>query len=112
MKIALVGDLHLFSSLIGGNWEEDSFTQFEQKILPALEREKPDTIIFTGDLLVPGRGTGYPSWPRGDEASGKFVTALKSKLNWLDLEQDVFMLRGNHDFSEPLKNISEMGGPR
>ena len=107
MRICIIADLHLFSSEIGGNWPEDSFTIFKDKILPKVKDEKPDAIIFLGDILDPHSGRSDPRWPKGDEASGKFVEALKEA----DIKNS-FALRGNHDYFECLKNISEMGGPK
>lgn len=107
MKICIIADLHLFSSEIGGNWPEDSFIIFKDKILPKVKNEKPDAIIFLGDILDPHSGKSDPRWPKGDEASGKFVEALK-KVG----VKNSYALRGNHDYFEPLKNISEMGGPK
>jgi len=106
MKICIIADLHLFSSEIGGNWPEDSFIIFKDKILPKVKNEKPDAIIFLGDILDPHSGRGVPRWPKGDEASGKFVKTIKEA----DIKNS-YALRGNHDYIEPLKNISEMGGP-
>lgn len=107
MKICLIADTHLFSSEIGGNWSEDSFTIFEKKILPKIKNEKADGVIFLGDTLDPHSGKSDPRWPRGDEASGRFVEALK-KANI----KNAYALRGNHDYIEPLRNISDMGGPQ
>lgn len=107
MKICLMADTHLFSSEIGGNWTEDSFTIFKEKILPKVRSEKPDSVVFLGDILDPHSGKSDPRWPKGDEASGKFVEALKKARI-----KNTYALRGNHDYTEPLKNISEMGGPR
>lgn len=106
MKICLIADTHLFSSEIGGNWSEDSFIIFERRILPKIKDEKPDAVIFLGDTLDPHSGKSDPRWPRGDEASGRFVDAIKkAKI------KNTYALRGNHDYAEPLKNISDMGGP-
>jgi len=107
MKICIIADLHLFSSEIGGNWPEDSFVIFKNKILPKVKNEKPDAIIFLGDILDPHSGKSNPRWPRGDEASGKFVEVLKEASI-----KNSYALKGNHDYFEPLKNISEMGGPK
>lgn len=106
MNICLIADLHLFSSEIGGNWAEDSFEIFKSKILPAIEKEKPVATIFLGDILDPHSGRTDPRWPRGDAASRKFVGVLKeSKI------KKFYALKGNHDYTEPLKVMSEMGGP-
>ncbi len=105
-KVCLIADTHLFSSEIGGNWPEDSFTIFEQNILPAIENEEPDMVIFLGDILDPHSGKSDPRWPKGDEVSGRFVEALKRAGI-----ENAYALRGNHDYIEPLKNISKMGGP-
>lgn len=104
MKICLIADTHLFSSEIGGNWSEDSFVIFEDKILSKIEEEKFDAAIFLGDILDPHSGRSDPRWPRGDEANGRFVKALKKA------SIKTYALRGNHDYIEPLENISEMGG--
>ena len=102
----MISDLHLFSAEIGGDWSEYSFTIFKERILPKVMNEKPDVIIFLGDILDPHSGRGVPRWPKGDEANGKFVEALKKAG-----VKNSYALRGNHDYIEPLKNISEMGGP-
>ena len=107
MKICIIADTHLFSTEIGGNWPEDSFLIFKEKILPKVKEEKPDTVIFLGDILDPHSGRSTPRWPKGDEVSGKFVDALK-RANI----KNSYALKGNHDYSEPLRNISEMGGPK
>jgi len=101
----MISDLHLFSTEIGGNWSEDSFIIFKERILPKVMEENPDAIIFLGDILDPHSGRSVPRWPKGDEASGKFVKAIREA----GIEKS-FILRGNHDYIEPLKNI-EMGGP-
>ncbi len=106
MKICLIADPHLFSSEIGGNWPEDSFLIFKDKILRRVMDEKPDIIILLGDILDPRSGRTDPRWPRGDEASYRFVEAFKSFGI-----KNVYALRGNHDYVEALRNISEMGGP-
>lgn len=105
-KVCLIADTHLFSSEIRGNWPEDSFTVFKERILPTIRSEEPDVVIFLGDVLDPHSGKSDPRWPRGDEVSGKFVEALKKA----DIK-NAYALRGNHDYIEPLRNISEMGGP-
>ncbi len=107
MKICIIADTHLFSSDIGGNWSEDSFIIFKERILPKVKDEKPDAIIFLGDVLDPHSGRSDPRWPKGDEASGKFVEAIKSTGI-----KNSYVLRGNHDYLEPLRNISEMEGPQ
>ena len=106
MRICMISDLHLFSTEIGGNWSEDSFVIFKERILPRIMHEKPDAIIFLGDILDPHSGRSVPRWPTGDEASGKFVKAIKEAGI-----KNTYALRGNHDYVEPLKIISEMGGP-
>jgi len=106
MKVALIADAHLFSSEIGGNWSEDSFLIFRDRILPGVKKAKPKAVIFLGDTLDPHSGKSDPRWPRGDEASGRFVEALKKT------GITAYILRGNHDYIEPLKNISEMGGAK
>ncbi len=106
MKICIIADTHLFSSEIGGNWSEDSFIIFKEKILPKVKDKKPDAVIFLGDILDPHSGRSDPRWSKGDEASGKFVEALKKTGI-----KNSYALRGNHDYFEPLKNISEMEGP-
>jgi len=103
MKICIIADTHLFSSEIGGNWPEDSFIVFKDKILPKVKNEKPDAVIFLGDILDPHSGKSDPRWPKGDEASGKFVKAIKEAGI-----KNTYALRGNHDYVEPLKIISEM----
>lgn len=107
MKICLMADTHLFSSEIGGNWPDDSFAIFKDKILPRVKSEKPDVVIFLGDMLDPHSGKSDPRWSKGDEASWRFVEALKKVRI-----ENTYALRGNHDYVEPLRNISEMGGPR
>lgn len=106
MKICLIADLHLFSSEIGGNWSEDSFTIFKEKILPKVSELKPDIIVFLGDTLDPLSGRSDPTWPRGDKLSRRFVEALMERNI-----KNAYILRGNHDYEEPLRNISMMGGP-
>lgn len=107
MKVLLLPDLHLFSSEIGGDWPSDSFLIFEQRFLPEIKKENPDIIIFPGDILDPHSGKSDPGWPRGDKASTKFVSALKR----FDIKNTLALL-GNHDYFYPLKNISDMGGPK
>ncbi len=107
MKVCLLADTHLFSSEIGGNWPEDSFAIFSEKILPRVKDEDPDVVIFLGDVLDPRSGRSDPRWPKGDEANRRFVEVLKMKGI-----ENAYVLRGNHDYLEPLKNISKMGGPR
>lgn len=107
MRICFIADIHLFSEEIGGNWSEDSFTIFKDRILPKLKDENPDVVIFLGDILDPHSGKSDPRWPIGDEASRKFVEALKKAEI-----KNVYALLGNHDYIEPLRNISEMGGFR
>lgn len=106
MKVCLIADLHLFSSELGGNWPKDSFTIFKEKILPKIEKIEPEIVVFLGDTLDPHSGRAIPTWPRGDEASWIFVDAIK-KTNL----KNIYALKGNHDYVEPLRNISEMGGP-
>ncbi|MFX0182944.1 MAG: exonuclease SbcCD subunit D [Candidatus Hodarchaeota archaeon] len=106
MKICLIADTHLFSSEIGGNWSNDSLIIFKEKFLPKVKGEKPDVILLLGDILDPHSGKSDPRWPKGDDASGKFVESLK-KVG----VKNVYALRGNHDYVEPLRNISVMGGP-
>jgi len=106
MKVCLVADPHLFSTEIGGNWSEESFIIFKDRILPRIREEKPDILVFLGDVLDPRSGRTDPRWPRGDEVSLRFVKALK-KMGM----GNVYILRGNHDYPEALGNISEMGGP-
>jgi len=106
MKVCLVADLHLFSTEIGGNWSEDSFDIFKDRILPGISEEQPELVIFLGDTLDPLSGRSVPTWPRGDRLSERFVEAL------VDNEiKNAYILRGNHDYIEPLRNISKMGGP-
>jgi len=105
MKVCLVADPHLFSTEIGGNWPEESFIIFKDRILPRIREEKPDILVFLGDVLDPRSGRTDPRWPRGDEVSLRFVKALK-KIGM----GNVYILRGNHDYPEALRNISEMGG--
>ena len=107
MRICLMADTHLFSSEIGGNWADESLLIFKDKILPEVKNEKPDIVVFLGDILDPHSGKSDPRWPKGDEASLKFVKVLKKEgIN------NVYALRGNHDYIEPLRNISLMDGPR
>jgi len=106
MKVCLVADPHLFSSEIGGNWPEDSFLIFKDKILPKVKNEKPDVTILLGDILDPHSGRTDPRWPRGDEVSYRFVEAFKGSGI-----KNAYALRGNHDYVEALRNISQMGGP-
>jgi predicted phosphodiesterase len=106
MWVCIISDCHLFSSEIGGNWSEDSFIIFKEKILPKVKEEEPDAVVFLGDILDPHSGRSDPRWPKGDEVSGKFVKSLKE----VGIKNS-YVLRGNHDYFEPLKNISEMGGP-
>lgn len=106
MKVCLIADTHLFSSEIGGNWSEDSFAIFKKRILPKVKDEKTDVVLFLGDILDPHSGKSDPRWPKGDEANGKFVEAIKNANI-----KNAYALRGNHDYVEPLRNISEMGGP-
>jgi len=56
MKICLISDPHLFSSEIGGNWPEDNYHIFKDRILPEIKKEKPDAVIFLGDILDPHSG--------------------------------------------------------
>jgi predicted phosphodiesterase len=107
MKICLIADAHLFSSEIGGNWVEDSYVIFKERILPVVKDAETDAVVFLGDTLDPHSGKSDPRWPKGDEVSGKFVDAIKKAR-----VKNTFILRGNHDYVEPLRNISEMGGPR
>jgi len=106
MKVCLIADPHLFSTEIGGNWPEESFIIFKNKILPRVKDEKPDILIFMGDVLDPRSGRTDPRWPRGDEVNLRFVKALRETGI-----KNAYLLRGNHDYIEALKNISEMGGP-
>ena len=105
MRVCFIADIHLFSEEIGGNWSEDSFTIFKDRILPKIKDENPDVVIFLGDILDPHSGKSDPRWPKGDEVSLRFVDALKKSGT-----KDIYALLGNHDYIEPLKNISEMGG--
>ena len=107
MKICLLPDLHLFSTEIGGNWAKDSFIIFKERILPRIKAEDPEIIIFLGDILDPHSGRSDPRWPRGAEASEMFVHALKDAGI-----TNAYSLRGNHDYPEALRNISDMGGPK
>lgn len=107
MKICLLSDLHLFSNEIGGSWAEDSFKIFQEELLPKVAEEKPDLIFFLGDILDPLSGKRTPRWPSGDEINERFVSALATmNLN------NLYSLRGNHDYFEPLQNIEMMGGPK
>ncbi len=106
MKVCLIADPHLFSTEIGGNWAEESFIIFKDRILPRIRDEKPDILIFMGDTLDPRSGRTDPRWPRGDEVSLRFVQTFKE----IEIE-NAYILKGNHDYIEALKNISEMGGP-
>lgn len=107
MKVCLMADTHLFSSEIGGNWSDDSLTIFKEKILPKVKDEKPDIVIFLGDILDPHSGKSDPRWSKGDEASRKFVEVIKKSGL-----KNIYLLKGNHDYLEPLKNISMMAGPQ
>jgi len=107
MKICLIADAHLFSSEIGGNWVEDSYVIFKERILPMVKDAETDAVVFLGDTLDPHSGKSDPRWPKGDEVSGKFVDAIRKAR-----VKNTFILRGNHDYVEPLRNIFEMGGPR
>jgi len=106
MKVCLIADPHLFSTEIGGNWPEDSFIIFKDRILPKINNEKPDITILLGDILDPHSGRTDPRWPRGDEVSYRFVEAFKASNI-----RNVYALKGNHDYIEALRNISKMGGP-
>jgi predicted phosphodiesterase len=102
-----MADTHLFSSEIGGNWSDESLTIFKEKILPKVKDEKPDIVIFLGDILDPHSGKSDPRWSKGDEASRKFVEVIKKSGL-----KNIYLLKGNHDYLEPLKNISMMAGPQ
>lgn len=106
LKIALIADTHLFSSEIGGNWAEDSFSIFQDRLLKEISKGKPSALIFLGDNLDPHSGRSDPRWPRGDEASIRFVKALKES----GIER-VYALKGNHDYEEPMKLMAETGTP-
>ena len=106
MKICLIADPHLFSSEIGGNWSQDSFSIFKDEVLPKVKSERPDVTVLLGDILDPHSGRTDPRWPRGDEVSYRFVETFKGSGI-----KNVYVLRGNHDYKEALRNISEMGGP-
>lgn len=107
MKICLLADTHLFSSEIGGSWPQDSFEIFKNKIMPKIVPEKPDLTIFLGDILDPHSGKSDPRWPLGDEVSRQFTDILKKTGL-----KEIYALKGNHDYLEPLKLISEIGTPK
>lgn len=107
MRISILSDLHLFSTDIGGRWNEQSFEIFKEIIIPELMNRNPDMIIFLGDIIDPGSGRIEPRWSKGDGLNELFVKVFREN-NIIH----AYALKGNHDYVEPLRNISDMHGPK
>ena len=106
MKICFVSNLHLFSE-IGGNWPEDSFRIFTEKILPAIKENNPDAVIFMGNIIAPPSGLPDSDGKIIAERNARFVDSLKNA----DIK-NTFSLKGKNNTPESLMAISEMGGPK
>ncbi|MCP4911862.1 MAG: metallophosphoesterase [Oligoflexia bacterium] len=81
IKIAQISDLHI-----------TSFGVIEKKVLRALEQEKPDLVVITGDI----------SSSRGNIDSYElFLSRIKSKLG-------TFFVNGNWEYWEPIEGLEEL----
>lgn len=79
LKIAHVSDLHT-----------NGMGRLETELVQALDNEKPDIIIITGDMATPsGTHKGY-----------------KDVLTKFKASRGVFFVPGNWEYWEPIKNLS------
>ncbi|MDI6806648.1 MAG: hypothetical protein QMD14_02415 [Candidatus Aenigmarchaeota archaeon] len=104
MKAALIGNGHLRSYEIGGDWQNESTRLFTRRILPELSDVEPDVTIFLGDIYYVSSGEADVK----EEYVNEFVASLKT----FDLAKNAYILKGNQDKVEVLKRIEELGGPK
>jgi exonuclease SbcD len=102
MKIIHLSDLHIGKVVNGFRMIDDQEDILMRKILPAIEKEKPDAVLIAGDI--------YDKYlPQGEAVSllDDFLTAVaKCKVK-------VMLVSGNHDSAERLSfgsRLMEAGG--
>lgn len=81
IKIAHISDLH-----------SDTIGELENSLFDALEKEKPDIIVITGDLATPnGNIEGY-----------------KKLLSHLRAPKGVYFIPGNWEYWEPIEALNDI----
>lgn len=98
-KKILIGDLHLGIKSNSVFWLESQIDLFEKQVFPLIEEEKPDEVIFLGDV----------SDVRYSINQQVGIEAKKLFRKMLDQFKDTtfICIAGNHDYYSPLEELQE-----
>ncbi len=97
-KAIVIGDFHFGTKTNSKQWLDQMVEFFEKQIIPTVEEEKPDEVIFLGDLFDIRYSTNTIIGITVKDLVEKLCGVMKSEI-----QTNVIFLAGNHDYYTPRK---------